>query len=93
MKSESVNPLTTDDECTCHATLAACYQLVQSVLKTGFVLAKGWDRGSHDMLCTWQLSWLAVERPWLALAGPFLFSTNGHRNRSSAFVGPPFLAL
>ena len=24
---------TTDDECTCHATLAACYQLAQSVLK------------------------------------------------------------
>ena len=27
---------------------------------------------SHDMLCTWWLSWLAVEKPWLALAGPFL---------------------
>ena len=26
------NPLTTDDECTYHATLAACYQLAQSVL-------------------------------------------------------------
>ena len=35
-----INPLTTDDECTRHATLAACYQLVQSVLKIGFVLAK-----------------------------------------------------
>ena len=35
-----VNPLTTDDECTRHETLAACYQLAQSVLKIGFALAK-----------------------------------------------------
>ena len=35
------NPLTTDDWCTTyHATLAACYQLMQSVLNIGFVLAK-----------------------------------------------------
>ena len=34
------NPLTTDDECTRHETLAACYQLAQSVLKIGFALAK-----------------------------------------------------
>ena len=27
---------------------------------------------SHDMPCTWRLSWLAVERPWSALAWPFL---------------------
>ena len=32
--------LTTDDGHTCHVTLAACYQLAQSVLKIGFVLAK-----------------------------------------------------
>ena len=38
-------PLTSDDKCTCHATFA-CYQLVQSILKIGFVLAKkaGWGR-------------------------------------------------
>ena len=35
-----INPLTTDDECTSHATLATCYQLAQSVLKIGFALAK-----------------------------------------------------
>ena len=35
-----INPLTTDDECTCHATLVACNQLAQSILKVGFVLAK-----------------------------------------------------
>ena len=42
----NVNPLTTDDECTCHETLAACYHLAQSVLKIGFALAKkaGWGR-------------------------------------------------
>ena len=27
---------------------------------------------SHNMLCTWQLSRLAIERPWSVLAGPFL---------------------
>ena len=37
---EDVNPLTTDDECTHHATLAARYQMAQSVLKIGFALAK-----------------------------------------------------
>ena len=35
-----INYLTTDDGCTCHATLATCYQLAQSVLKIGFALAK-----------------------------------------------------
>ena len=34
------NPLTTDDAIWRCLTLAACYQLVQSVLKIGFVLAK-----------------------------------------------------
>ena len=29
---KALNPLTTDDECTCRETLAACYQLAQSVL-------------------------------------------------------------
>ena len=32
----TVNPLTTDDECTCYETLASCYQLAQSVLKQSF---------------------------------------------------------
>ena len=27
---------------------------------------------SYEVPCAWQLSWLAVERPWSALAGPFL---------------------
>ena len=92
----NINSLTTDDEGTRHATLAACYQLVQSILKIGFALAKKGEMGevgghSHDMPYTWWLSWLAVEKPWSALAGPFY--TNGHRKGSSAFVGAPFLAL
>ena len=39
-KDQKFNPLTTDDECTRHATLAARYQLAQSILKIGFALAK-----------------------------------------------------
>ena len=35
-----LNPLTTDDAIWRRLTLAACYQLAQSVLKLGFVLAK-----------------------------------------------------
>ena len=45
----------TDNECTRHATLAASYQLAQSVLKIGFAIAKRCDREevdrhSHDMV-------------------------------------------
>ena len=40
-----MNPLTTDDECTHHATLAACYQLAQFILKISFVLAKKGEIG------------------------------------------------
>jgi len=40
-KGHSYNiPLTTDDECTRHATLATHYQLAQSILKIGLALAK-----------------------------------------------------
>ena len=35
-----LNFLATDDESTCHLTLATCYQLVQSFLKIGFTLVK-----------------------------------------------------
>ena len=40
-----LNPLTTDDAIWHRLTLAACYQLAQSVLKLGIALAKRWDRG------------------------------------------------
>ena len=66
--SSLINPLTTDDECTRHASLAACYQLAQSVLKIGFALGKKVGYGEvgrfqHGVLCTWQLPWLAIEKP------------------------------
>ena len=37
---DTTNPLTTDDTKWRRLTLAACYQLMQSVLKIVFVLAK-----------------------------------------------------
>ena len=72
-----LNPLTTNDAIWHSLTLAACYQLPQSVLKIGFALAKKAGQVEvggfqHGVLCTWQLPWLAVEKPWSALAGPFL---------------------
>ena len=36
----ALNPLITNDAKWCRLTLAACYQLAQSVLKIGFALAK-----------------------------------------------------
>ena len=70
---------TTDDECTCHATLAACYQLAQSVLKVCASEKGGLGEvtgHSNDMPCTWWMSWLAVESmtsvapnlPWSGLS-------------------------
>ena len=49
----SVDPLTTDDTFWHRLTLAAaaCYQLVQSVLKVGFALAKRWDGGGGWTCC------------------------------------------
>ena len=46
-----VNPLTTDDNSTCHATFVACYQLVHFVLK---IISKRWGH-SRDMPYTWCL--------------------------------------
>ena len=57
--------------------MAACYQLAQSILKIGFTLAKKVGKGGmggfqHGVPCTWHLPWLAIRKPWSALAGPFL---------------------
>ena len=68
-----LNPLTTDDECTHHATLATRYQLAQDrfcASKKGEIGGGGWVH--PEMPCTWQLPWLAVEKPWSTLAWPFL---------------------
>ena len=82
------NPLTTDAKCTHHATLTACYQLAQSVLKIDFALAKMVGLGEvggfqHGMAYTWQLPWLAVEKPWLAPACPFLSLTQTGVDKAS----------
>ena len=68
------NPLITDGECTGHATLGTCYQLVQSVLKIGFALEKWWDKGRWVSFSTGYLvhGTCLVEILWLALVGPFL---------------------
>ena len=57
------NPLTTNDNYSCHRNLAACYQLVQSVLKIGSVLAERVGQGEwvsallwltvHGGCCSW----------------------------------------
>ena len=46
----------------------------------------------YEVLCTWWLSWLTVERPWSTLARLFLsfFSTKCYRNHFSALVGLHF---
>ena len=72
--SQAFNPLTTNDAIWCHLSLAACYQLAQSVLNIGFALAKigGGGLVHPQVPCTWQLAWLAREEPWSAVPGPFL---------------------
>ena len=86
------NPLTTDDECTRYATLTACYQLAQSVLKIGSMLAErvGQDKvgGCHpEGDSAWWLAVLAgCGKAWVGtgLAISLLFYTNGRRNRCLA---------
>ena len=92
------NPLTTDDAFWHCLTLAACYQLVQSILKIGFALAKKGGIGEGGRVST-----LGAVRMASALAGcrtalvgtdwtiPHLVSTNTCRNHSSPLVGEPFL--
>ena len=78
--SAPFNPLTTDDAIWRRLTLATCYQLAQSICasKKGGIgrgsrdNAKGEVSGfQHGVPCTWQLPWLAIEKPWSALTGPF----------------------
>ena len=69
---------TTDDKCTHHATLAAYYQLSQSLLKIGFVLAKrvGWGVGGHSLQSAVHMAAVLAgcRRPWSTLARLFLSS-------------------
>ena len=94
-----VNPLTTDDAIWHRLTLAACYQLAQSVLKIGFALAKRRDRGrwaGFSAGCHAHGSCLAGCSKALVGTGwtiSHLVSINRLRNHSSPLVGAPFLDL
>ena len=76
MGGGKVNPLTTNDDYSCHRNSAACYQLAQSVLKIGSALAERVGQGKVGG-CTaladsaWRLLQLALERAWSALYCPF----------------------
>ena len=72
-----INPLTTDDTIWRRQFLAACYQLVQSVLKIGSALAERVGQGEvggYTALAdiTWRLLQLPVEKPWSMPGGPFV---------------------
>ena len=71
-----INPLTTDDAIW-HQTLAACYQLAQSVLKIGSALAERVGQGEVGGCTTladsaWRRLQLPVEKPWSMPGGPFV---------------------
>ena len=78
-----INPLTTNDDYGRHRNSAACYQLAQSVLKIGSVIAESVGQGEvggchleGNSTC-WLLQ-LVVEKPWpstpfvLYIETPFL---------------------
>ena len=63
-----INPLTTNDAVWRRLTLAACYQLAQSVLKIGSALAERVGQGEVGGCISlgdsaWRLLQLAVEKP------------------------------
>ena len=71
------NPLTTNDAFWHHQILAACYQLVQSVLKISSVLAERVGQvevGGSTILVDsawWQLQ-LSIGKLWSMTGGPFV---------------------
>ena len=72
----NINPLTTNDDYSRHRNSAACYQLVQSVLKIHSALAEkvgqGEVGGSTALAdSAWWLLQLAIEWAWSALGGLF----------------------
>ena len=70
MARHSTTPLTTDDGCTHHETMLSVGAIH---FQDRFCTSKIGGGGGHspDLPCTWWLSWLAVEKPWLAKAGQF----------------------
>ena len=70
------NPLTMNYNYSCHRNSAACYQLVQSVLKISSALAERVGQGEVGRCfalgdSAWQLLQLAIAKAWSALDGPF----------------------
>ena len=96
MAVNKVNLLTTDDKCTCHVNLAACYQLVKSISKMGFALGSGWDRGGWAGIVTSALHMAAVlpgcRKVLVDIGRAFslLFDTNGHRTTPLPLSGLHF---
>ena len=69
-----LNPLTMNDDYSCHRNSAACYQLAQSILKIGSALAERVGQGEVGGSTAladraWQLLQLAIEKAWSALDG------------------------
>ena len=92
-----INPLTTDAGKRHHRQiLAACYQLVQSILKIGSALAERVGQGEVPDSAWWQLQ-LPVEKPynWSVMGGPFVcfLAQTGVKKHSFYLVGTPFLAI
>ena len=81
-----INPLTTNDDYSRHRNSAACYQLVQSVLKIGSALAEGWV-GPGGVAAGYRMG--LVSAGWLVL---LLSCTNECRKRSFHLVGLAFQA-
>ena len=79
-RSHIFNPLTTYYVFWCCLTLSVCYQLVQSVLKTGFVLAKKVLIGGGG---------------WVSMGGCLGSGANTNlcKYHSPTLVGAPFLGL
>ena len=74
--SYQLNFSTTNDDYSHHWNSAAGYQLAQSVVKIGCVLAERLGQREVGRCTTlgdsaWLLWQLAVEKPWSALGGPF----------------------
>ena len=54
----------------------------------------GGGRVQRGVLCTLQLPWLTIEKPWSPLAGPFLSSSFALAPRASVFPPPlPYTLL
>ena len=98
-----LNPLTMNDDYSRHRNSAA-YQLAQSVLKIGSVLAERvglWEVGGCTALAdsAWRLLQLAVEKARSALDGPLLWLTSAWRllqlaiERAWSALDGPFFCL